>query len=163
MEIPEGYEVTPDGRVFSWASNWRGYGRRELAQTLNKDGYPSVRLTIATGKRVRRAVHVLVAQKYLGPRPSPAHEVRHLDGDKLNPAKGNLAWGTQKENAADRDRHGRTCQGARHHKARLNEADVRLIRARAGQQTAKSIAMEYGLDPSTIQAVIRRESWKSVE
>lgn len=108
-----GYEVTADGRIFSVASNWRGYGRRELAQDPNSDGYPSVRLMI-DGRRVRMAVHRLVAANYLPPRPSMAHEIRHLDGDKLNPSASNLAWGTRKENAEDRDRHGRTSRGPRH-------------------------------------------------
>ena len=50
-----GYEITRDGRIFS-TTNWRGLGRRELAQHPNADGYPSVRVTLA-GKRVRYAVH----------------------------------------------------------------------------------------------------------
>lgn len=107
-----GYEVTRDGRVFS-NSNWRGLGRRELAQQPNDDGYPSVRVTLA-GKRVRYAVHSLVAFAHLPPRPTPRHEVRHLDGNKLNAHADNLAWGTQKENAEDRERHGRTSRGERH-------------------------------------------------
>jgi hypothetical protein len=106
------YEVTPDGRVFS-LTNWRGLGRRELAQEPNDDGYPSVRLII-NGKRTRKAVHVLVAERYLPPRPTPAHEVRHLDGNKLNRSADNLAWGTRAENAADREAHGRTSRGERH-------------------------------------------------
>lgn len=107
-----GYEVTADGRIFSHA-NWRGLGIRDLVHQPNEDGYPSVRLTI-NGKRVHYAVHKLVAMAHLDPRPSPAHEVRHLDGDKLNPNVANLAWGTRKENAEDRDRHGRTSKGESH-------------------------------------------------
>jgi hypothetical protein len=107
-----GYEITRDGRVFS-NTNWRGMGRRELAQHLNDDGYPSVRVTLA-GKRVRYAVHSLVAAAYLPPRPTWWHEVRHLDGNKLNASADNLAWGTQKENAEDRERHGRTSRGESH-------------------------------------------------
>jgi hypothetical protein len=108
-----GYEVTRDGRVFSVETNWRGYGRREMKQTPNSDGYPSVRL-ILDGKRKRFAVHALVAKEYLPPRPSPNHEVRHIDGDKMNPRADNLAWGTQKDNADDRERHGRTSRGLSH-------------------------------------------------
>jgi hypothetical protein len=108
-----GYRVTEDGRVFSLGHNWRGYGEREMRQQLNASGYPSVRLTIG-GKRKRLPVHRLVALTYLGPRPSPRHEVRHLDGCKLNNRVENLAWGTAKENAEDRARHGRTSHGIRH-------------------------------------------------
>jgi len=108
-----GYEVTRDGRVFSLATNWRGYGRREMAQQPNEDGYPSVRILLE-GKRKRLTVHVMVAIHHLPPRPSSKHQIRHLDGDKANPSAGNLAWGTAKENADDRERHGRTSRGASH-------------------------------------------------
>jgi hypothetical protein len=108
-----GYEVTRDGRVFSVATNWRGYGRREMSQDPNDDGYPSVRILV-NGKRRRIAVHILVAREYLPARPSPSHEVRHLDGNRLNSKADNLAWGTRKENADDRERHGRTSRGNRH-------------------------------------------------
>lgn len=108
-----GYEVTADGHVFSVASNWRGYGKRELTQDLNEDGYPSVRILV-DGRRKRVAVHKLVAIHFLPPRPTPAHEIRHLDGNKMNANAENLAWGTRKENAADRDRHGKTSRGKLH-------------------------------------------------
>ena len=111
-----GYEVTHDGRVFSVASNWRGYGRRELRQSPNTDGYPLVRVNLY-GKRKRIAVHVLVAQQYLPPRPSAKHEIRHLDGERINPHADNLSWGTRKDNADDRERHGRTSRGERHSSA----------------------------------------------
>jgi len=107
------YEVTADGRVFSLSSNWRGYGAREMQKSLNSDGYLSVRLVL-DGRRVRLAVHRLVAAGFLPDRPSPTHEVRHLDGDKENPQSSNLAWGTAADNAADRQRHGRTSRGPNH-------------------------------------------------
>lgn len=109
----DGYEVTRDGRVYSVSSNWRGMGRREMHQSPNDDGYPSVRLVL-NGRRKHLSVHVLVAQEFLPPRPSPKHEVRHLDGNKLNANANNLAWGTRKENADDRERHGRTSKGKSH-------------------------------------------------
>ena len=110
-----GYEVMRDGSIFS-NSNWRGYGRRELHAELNNDGYPSVRLTI-DGKRTRYAVHVIVARHHLQPKPSDHHEIRHLDGNKMNPHADNLEWGTKQENADDREIHGRTSRGNSHSKA----------------------------------------------
>lgn len=108
-----GYTVTSDGRVFSTASNWRGYGERELMQCEHTDGYLSVRMVV-DGKRKRFMVHRLVATHHLPPRPSPHHEIRHLDGNRLNNAASNLAWGTRKENADDREAHGRTSRGTQH-------------------------------------------------
>lgn len=106
------YTVTRDGRVFSH-SGWRGHALRELRQSLNASGYPSVRLT-TEGRRKRIAVHRLVAEKYIGPKPSPDHEVRHIDGNPMNNNADNLCWGTRKDNADDRERHGRTSRGSAH-------------------------------------------------
>ena len=108
-----GYEVTCDGRVYSIDHNWRGYGKRELIQQINSHGYPSVRLSI-NGKRVRKLVHTLVAACFLPGRPSLLHEIRHLNGNKTDNRAENLAWGTRKENAADREAHGRTSRGQSH-------------------------------------------------
>lgn len=109
-----GYLITGEARVFSMKTNWRGHGVREMKQTPNSDGYPSVRLKGASGKRVHLAVHRIMAIYYLGVRPTPNHEIRHLDGDKTNNNISNLAWGTQQDNANDRERHGRTSRGQKH-------------------------------------------------
>ncbi len=118
MPIPgfPGYRVTDDGRVFSTASNWRGKREREMAQDTNSHGYPSVRLTTATG-RARMVVHRLVAAAYLPFRPSALHEIRHLNGDRADSQASNLAWGTRADNAADREIHGRTSRGVAHSEA----------------------------------------------
>lgn len=121
------YEVTPDGRVFSLDSNWRGYGSRELVQQLNSHGYPSVRMYVH-GIRKRMLVHTLVANKYLPPRPSEIHQIRHLDGNKLNNSASNLAWGTAKENADDRKSHGMTSCGIKHSKATRRGLLVKKLR-----------------------------------
>lgn len=79
----------------------------------NKREYPCVHLRRA-GERKRIAVHILVANEWLGTKPFPNAEVRHLDGNHLNPSASNLAWGSRKDNAADRDAHGTTARGLRH-------------------------------------------------
>lgn len=52
-----------------------------------------------------RSVHSLVALAFIGALPDGL-QVRHLDGNPANNAPTNLAHGTGKENAADRERHG---------------------------------------------------------
>lgn len=102
--IPSEYEITRDGRVIS-----HHFRRpRELRQHINGSGYgyPSVHLWVMDEKRKWHvAVYRLVAAIWLPPRPSPKHEVRHLDGDRFNSHADNLAWGTHTENCADRVRH----------------------------------------------------------
>jgi len=112
MKAGQTYKITGDGKVLSVTSNWRGYGEREMTQTLNSDGYLSVRLIIA-GKRRRMSVHKLVALEFIGHRPVNT-QIRHLDGNKLNNHKDNIAYGTALENAMDREKHGKTSRGLIH-------------------------------------------------
>lgn len=104
------YEVSEQGGVRSVARqvvDSRGRLRRLKSRVLSArvhDGYPYVHLSRgAIG--VSRAVHVLLAEAFLGPRPV-GHEVRHSDGNRSNCTVGNLAWGTPSENQRDRENHG---------------------------------------------------------
>lgn len=119
-----GYEITKDGQVFSCSHNWRGYGRRELTAYPNKYGYLLVRLTIENARK-SFLVHKLVAAKFLPERPSLKHQLRHLDGNKLNNSANNLKWGTAKDNADDREKHGRTSRGI-NHSARIKDGLERI-------------------------------------
>jgi hypothetical protein len=97
-----GYDVSNLGHVVSHR-RWREprllagmMGSRDYwVYTLSRDGHGPV----------TRPVHVLVAAAFLGPRPEGT-QVRHLDGDPLNNAVENLAYGTPGENIADQVRHG---------------------------------------------------------
>ena len=110
------YEISSRGRVRSLARVVRA-GRvsrhiasRMLSISLDTDGYPTVGLNL-TGVRKMIRVHWMVCGAWWGACP-PGLECRHIDGDKLNLAPKNLAWGTQSENTFDRVRHGT------HHQAR---------------------------------------------
>lgn len=161
-EHTKGYEVTDDGRVYSITSNWRGHGKREMRQTKGPYGYMFVRLTIE-GKRTTRLVHVLVAEKFHGKKPSPFHEVRHLDGNRTNNAAINLAWGTAKQNAADRAIHGTTSRGDRHSAAirrglknSFSAAELRSIRRlHADGWSQREIAERLGRSQQGVGHIIR--------
>jgi hypothetical protein len=106
------YDVTEEGKVFS-LSNWKGIPRREVAQSVNGRGYMQVRMVV-DGVRKHFVVHKLVATKFHGERPSPAHEICHINGDRTDNRAINLRWGTRQENMIDRDLHGRTSKGLKH-------------------------------------------------
>jgi hypothetical protein len=183
------YVISEDGRVYS-RSGWRGIDERELRQTLNSGGYPTVHLTI-DGKRFNISVHRLVAAVFLPPRPSAEHEIRHLDGNKRHSAATNLAWGTPAENAADRKLHGTECsaengkrsaaktsrtmanlyrqgghvraQGTRHGLSKLTDAKVVEMRGRRQRGERLSVlATDYGVSENIVSAVCRGKRWTHV-
>lgn len=100
-QIPDwpDYMVSSDGRV---ASVKRGV-TRVLLGGKTSTGYRNV-LLYKKGRRQTFRVHALVAAAFHGPRPAGL-EVRHLDGDQLNNAAANLAYGTREENIEDKRRH----------------------------------------------------------
>ena len=109
------YLISDTGLVYSFTF-WRGKLIREIKPDPDKKGYLRVRLTV-NGKRRPFRVHRLVAKEYLPPRPTPQHELRHLNGNKQDNRAVNLAWGMAQDNADDREKHGRTSRGIRHSRA----------------------------------------------
>lgn len=57
-------------------------------------------------KCVTRNIHVMVCEVFHGPRPTPQHQVAHINGDRLDNRAANLRWATPSENIADQVRHG---------------------------------------------------------
>lgn len=76
-------------------------------------------------------IHRLVATAFIGPPPSPRHQVAHWDGDASNNAVSNLRWATNKENSQDSIRLGRNHRprGTAAARAKLTADLVVLIRA----------------------------------
>ena len=111
------------------------------------------------GKASVLQVSAVVALTFLGPRLGRV--VRHLDDDKSNNKVGNLAYGTTQDNADDAVRNGRTLRGEKHHKAKMNEAQVidARLRMEAGQDY-KEVAALYGVKKETMQGIKHRRIWK---
>jgi hypothetical protein len=73
----------------------------------------------------------------------------------------NLAWGTPKENMADRRKHGRGANGERNVRAKLTLAQVSDLRKRAlTKGEMKQLAIKLGVRPATIQKIVRGKSWR---
>ena len=111
LPIPgsDGYEASTDGRIRSVSRVvYRKDGKsqpvkgRELKTWVTR-GYRAIKLGVH-GRHTY--VHTLVCEAFHGPRPSPKHEVRHLNGDNFDNRAENLAWGTRSENKQDSIRHG---------------------------------------------------------
>jgi hypothetical protein len=102
VDYEDVYRVSSLGRIYSVPRPRTKGGL--LAVKIGKRGYPAVTL-VREGRQVTREVHLLVAAAFLGPRP-PGTEVRHDDGNSLNPNASNLLYGTRSENNRDAVRHG---------------------------------------------------------
>ena len=156
------YKVCADGSVWSH-TNWRGYGARKLKASPNGHGYLRVGLVLPNGHTRKAFVHKLVAAAFLPAKPTAKHELRHLNGDRHDNRASNLAWGTSKENAADREAHGRTAKGQRNGAAKLCPAKVASIRALAKTgASSRELGRRFGVHSTTILDVLHGESWADI-
>lgn len=122
-------------------------------------GHLRVKLTNNGVKKVL-SVHRLVLIAWCR-EPLDGEVARHLDGHPSNNDVCNLAWGSQKENLADRRRHGRSYDGQRNPNARLDVEDVLAIRS---EFTGKfgdymKLSRKYGVSDSQVHQIIKRQSW----
>lgn len=164
------YEVSDQGRVRSLRFVKINIDRLRstpliVKTCLDVNGYPTLSLCRGS-KSVTVRVHRLVAAAFLGPR-APGQEVRHLDGDRANPALANLAYGTHVENEADKVVHGTRMAGETHPRAVLTEAQARQILSlyRRGSQTHGGVALarRFGVDRSSIGALVAGDTWASID
>lgn len=134
------------GCIVSTSVGTRGY----RTTCLWKDGGPYY-----------RGVHTLVLEAFVGRKPFQGCVGRHLDGDRLNNAPSNLAWGTQRDNVHDSIRHGTWVHGETSGLAKLTDEKVRKIRRSAKPQRA--LAREFGVSQGTVCMVKNNYSWKHVD
>lgn len=122
--------------------------------------YQGVQITDDCGQRVHRYLHRLVLEAFVGTAPG-GMEARHLDGNRFNNTVSNLAWGTRKENHADKRRHGTTAKGERNPQAKLTPEAVEQMRSMyaSGGWTYKRLAAHFGVSTMTALRAVKGESW----
>lgn len=158
------YEISNLGRLRSFADSHRLGAAPEdgriLAGGRDKDGYRRAVLC-AEGGRVRKSLRMsaMVAAAFIGERPTGT-VLRHLNGKRDDDRASNLAFGTQKENIADKKEHGTHQAGESHPSARLTEAAVLAIRN--SDQSGSKLAAEYGVKTCTISAIRTGRLWPHV-
>jgi len=147
------YEVSSRGGV-------RRIGGKRLSPPREKNaGYEYAYVNLRDRVRVRRVrVHVLVAEAFHGPRPSPEHQASHLNKDPTNNRASNLAWLPRKTHLYHDGRYGVT-----HHNAKLDAERVLEIRRRADSgEPYSAIAREIGVNSGTVWQVAKRVTWAHV-
>lgn len=80
----------------------------------------------------------------------------------VNPA--HLFLGTQADNSADMVKKDRSLRGTRHFNAKLTESQVAEIRCKYVRNvvTCRILADEYGVEMTTIHAIVRRKNWSHI-
>lgn len=144
---------------------------RQMRCYLGQDGYmhctirkPDSDPRCKEGRAQSRVhVHTLVALAFLGKRPSGA-VLRHLNGKRLDNRPKNLAYGTLKQNAADRRKHGRLICGERSKMATLSESQARsVIRRLAAGEGCVSVSRRFGVGYQAIRFIKSGRSWKHLK
>lgn len=158
-EIPQwpGYFVDEGGNV--WSAK-RGTWRR-LAVRAKEQGYCWVQLTVG-GRSKSVLVHRLM--EFAFGLPGAGRLVRHLNGDPADNRLMNLRRGTDVENAADRERHGRTARGERNRGGnKLSEKQViEIKRALRDGSTLTSLASRFDVSIATIGFIRTGRLWRHV-
>jgi len=146
------YEVNCEGRVRRAIDARRNnYKRgRLLRVSLDQDGYLQVTLN-ENGEKKAQHIHKLVCVAFHGHAPSPQHQVRHLNGNKLNVHPDNLCWGTSAEQHEDQARHGTGTAGERNPRALVTQEKVDGIRADYAKELTGRLRVRRGWYPETQQ------------
>lgn len=159
-DIPEtAYRVSSRGRVSS-----EKYGdERQLKMSKERGGYLKVTLYLTPCVQTIRKVSHLVACAFVGPRPSPKHEINHIDGNRANNCADNLEWVTSSENKRHRYnvlKHG-ALRGENHPRSKIPESAIPIIKNRmaAGERPA-DLAREFGVRPQSISSIKFGKTWR---
>lgn len=165
------YEVSSLGSVRGLArfvphrSSKNGYAKRKAKiKSCRTFANGHIYVTLhKEGRATTLGVHVLVAEAFIGrPRDGTALDVCHKDGKPNNNKPRNLYFGTDKQNMADRDRHGRTARGEKHWCAKFTEKDIRKIKSLRGKMSQKDIGKMFGTYQGNISAIQLGKSWGHV-
>lgn len=157
------YEVSNLGRVRSLhVSPLHGYTSGHILKPGNVRGYRQINMR-KDGKSRSGLVHRLVARAFIGPPPTPEHQVNHKDLNKSNNVPENLEWVTHVANILHAAPLIPRNKGEANH-SKLTESDVKEIRRRyaSGSITLNDLGDLYGVSGVTVHKIVRREKWKHV-
>ena len=166
------YRVGTDGSVWS---KWRRVGGRKRGSVIGdewrrmkpydskKAGRSQVTLKNDSGFKLV-GVHRIVLLAFKGPPPPEKPIAAHNNGNPFDNRLCNLRWASQKENMADKYKHGTEQRGERHPGVKLTEAQVLSARRRCRDgETITALAEEYGVWFGTMWSAVNGKTWKHLK
>lgn len=151
------YLISEYGDIYSLNRN------KMLSQSIDKDGYPKINLTLKTGLRKTMSIARLVALTYIGapPRDIKDPTVDHIDGNKGNNHFSNLRWLERSVNTSIRKN---KPIGSKNHFASLSEKDVEEIceYLMSGQYSYSNIAEIFSVSKTAVALISRGKTWKNI-
>jgi len=159
------YQASNMGRVMRVAGGQGAQAGRMLKPWRQSGGYLQLALC-RDGKRTKLYVHRLVAERFLGPAPSPKHEVNHKNGVKDDNRVENLEWVTKSENEKHAyrilGREPKPSNGEAHGQSKLTRRQVKEIRRlyATGEYTQTELGEMFEVSDTTISRIVRRKTWK---
>jgi hypothetical protein len=164
------FEVSEYGDVrVCVATKFRPVGKR-VPGSIGSSGYVTYHLPDAEGRFKNTHAYRLVAEAFLGPPPSPDHEVAHRSGSKLSAYWRDLRWSTRLDNHADRMTHGTEPKGRKNGNATLTEEQALEVR-RAFREIKKkpkrssrgeliALADKYGITEKNVYMIGDGYTWR---
>lgn len=104
----------------------------------------------------------VVCERASGPPPTEKHQAAHLCGNNhlgcIHPR--HLEWKTQRENEADKIRHGTSWRSRPHHWRKLTPEQVQEIRRLcATGERQNAVAKKFNVVPETVSQIMRGFAW----
>ncbi len=131
-----------------------------LEQNNNGRGYPHVSLC-THGKNKSYAVHRLVGEAFLGPKPE-GMETRHKDGNRTNNQLSNLCYGTSYENSKDCIDHGTQARGEKMGSTTRSNEEIRAAKQLLKTKTNREVSRITGIPETTLSYIKNGLRWAHV-
>lgn len=153
------YDASSLGNIRSWKMHGKICSIPHIIQSSKSGKYPMVSI-VANGSTKQRLVHQLVAEGFLGPKPSGL-VVCHNNGITTDNRVSNLRYDSNKNNELDKMAHGTRSLGEKLPWAKLKTKNIKEIkRLRMAGNTLQSIAIKFGVHLSSIHLICKGRTWK---